>query len=237
MEALHGEHPGERLGAATGFGSLAIADPGVRFLVKRGYRLEQIERVSRLDLPVGTASLSRMREEAERHAGDYRFESWLGSTPDQRLEDLALLRRRMSTDAPSAGLAWEEEDWDAARIREHDERMGASSRRRTTTVAVHADSGRVVGFTELSIPVDAGRPLEQNDTLVLTEHRGHRLGLLLKLTNLEYAAGLFPGHPMVTTFNAEENRPMLDVNESMGFRPIAQAAGWRLDRVAGGPQA
>jgi len=43
---------GRRLESPTGFGSVPAANSEVRFLLGRGYQLEQVERVSRLALPV-----------------------------------------------------------------------------------------------------------------------------------------------------------------------------------------
>jgi hypothetical protein len=62
---------------------------------------------------------------------------------------------------------------------------------------------------------------------VMREHRGHRLGMVLKLANIAYLDETFPGHPAITTFNAEENRPMLDVNEAVGFVPFTYEGAWQ----------
>ena len=70
--------------------------------------------------------------------------------------------------------------------------------------------------------------MSQDDTLVLKEHRGHRLGMLLKVANLEFLQRERPGHPAVTTFNAAENEHMLAVNDALGFVPV---------RVGGGVEA
>nr|MDQ2699153.1 GNAT family N-acetyltransferase [Actinomycetota bacterium] len=70
---------------------------------------------------------------------------------------------------------------------------------------------------------------QQYITIVLEEHRGHKLGMLLKVANLQHLEQVKPGHPSVTTFNAEENRFMLDVNEAVGFVPIGQESAWRKD--------
>jgi GNAT superfamily N-acetyltransferase len=222
------EADGERLPSPTGFGSVPAADASVRFLSARGYRLEQIERASRMPLPV--ANLDERLADARAQTGDaYRLHHWFGGTPEHWREDIAVLGNRMSTDAPSAGLDEPEEEWTVERVIAADERDLASPRTRTVTVAEHVASGNLVGFTVLSVPAQKHRSVAQYATLVMREHRGHRLGMLLKLANLAYLESVAPGHPSVTTFNAEENRYMLDVNEAMGFVPISCEGAFRKD--------
>lgn len=219
---------GERLPSPTGFGGVPADDVGVRFLLGRGYRLEQVERASRLALPV--SDLDERLAEAERASGpDYRAVFWFGATPPEWREDLALMGTRMSTDAPSAGLEEPEDVWTVERIIAADERDAASPRTRCVAAALHVPSGRLAGFTTLSVPLQRHRSVAQYATLVLREHRGHRLGMLLKLANLAHLERVAPGHPSVTTFNAEENRYMLDVNEAMGFVPFAYEGAFRKD--------
>ncbi len=64
---------------------------------------------------------------------------------------------------------------------------------------------------------------------MLREHRGHRLGMLLKVENLLALERLAPGRPAVLTWNACENRPMLDVNDAVGFVAIGYEGAWRRD--------
>ncbi|HEY8912506.1 hypothetical protein [Lacisediminihabitans sp.] len=142
---------------------------------------------------------------------------WSGRTPADRLDDIALLRTRMGTDAPTAGLDPDSTPWDAARVAHWDERLESSPRVLITAAVEHAPTRRLAAFAELSVPPEPTRPVEQQDTLVLSEHRGRRLGMLAKAANLVRLQRDHPGHPSVTTFNAEENRHMLSVNEAGGF--------------------
>lgn len=218
---------GERMPSPTGFGSISIT-ADARFLLKRGYRLEQVERMSRLPLPVpGIGDL--LAEAIVRSGTDYRLHYWINRTPQRWLADQAMLGTRMSTDAPTAGLEEPEDVWTVERVIEAGERNERSPRSRVVAAVEHILSERLVGFTALSVPLQVHRPVEQYATLVLREHRGHRLGMLLKVANLEHLARERPGHPSVITFNAEENSHMLDVNVAVGFAPMAIESAWRKD--------
>lgn len=220
--------PGERLPSPTGFGSVPVENREVRFLLARGYSFEQVERISRLALPV--AGLDARVEAASDASGpDYAVHYWVGGTPERWREDLALLGTRMSTDAPSAGLEEPEDVWTVERVIAADERDLASPRTRLVAAVEHVPTGHLVGYTVLSVPQQMQRAVDQYATLVLREHRGHRLGMLLKVANLQHLQRVRPGHPSVITFNAEENRHMLSVNEHVGFVPIGYEGAWRKD--------
>lgn len=222
------EGPGDRLPAPTGRGSLPRDNEEVRFLLGRGYTLEQVERGSRLALPFPFGELAaRLADAAAASGPDYTAHTWVGVTPERWLADMALLATRMSTDAPSAGLDEEEDVWTVERLVADDARQVAGPRIRFTAGVEHRPSGQLVGFTELSLPSSRALAVEQWSTLVLREHRGHRLGMLLKVANLAFLEATLPGHPSVITYNAEENRHMLDVNEHLGFRPFSYDGGWK----------
>jgi GNAT superfamily N-acetyltransferase len=220
--------PGPRLKSPTGFGSVPAKDDGVRFALSHGFSLEQVERASRLALPVDPAVLDKHRAQAEAAAGpDYRVVRWEGRTPVGRRADLAMLRRRMLTDAPYGALDIREEEWTAERVRDQDDIEAQSPRILLTSTIEYIPTGHLVAFNELSVPPDLSRPIAQRDTLVLSEHRGHRLGMLLKIDNIQALTQTHPGHPAITTGNAEENRYMLDVNEAVGFVPLAYESAWK----------
>ena len=107
--------------------------------------------------------------------------------------------------------------------------MQATGRLLLTAAAEHVSTRRLAAYTEIALPRGASPPATQEDTLVLMSHRGHRLGMLLKAANLQQLGQVSPGTTVITTFNAEDNRPMLDVNESLGFRAIGYEGSWQKD--------
>ncbi len=223
---MHTTVEGPRLESPTGFGSLPAEDPGARFLLKHGYALEQIKRISQIDLREADF-FGLLRDAAGAAGTDYRVVTWAGETPPEWRDDLAALRTSMSLEDPSAGMEVVEDVWDAQRVAEHDAAMTASGRLLLTAAAEHVPTGRLAGFTEVTVAGTATGPAVQEDTLVLPEYRGHRLGMLLKAANSIFLLERAPGATIVTTFNAEENRPMLDVNEAIGFRAIGYEGNWQ----------
>jgi GNAT superfamily N-acetyltransferase len=225
---LHLPVDGPRLESPTGFGSLPAEEPTVRFLLNRGYTLEQVYRYSVLNLPVDQATLDAHLAATDARVGpDYRVHTWVSPTPERWLDDLALIFRRMSTDAPAGNLEIEEEPWDAERVRRNDERRLKTGRTGLVAAVEHVPSGMLVAFNGLSVAGDRTRPVSQGVTLVLKEHRGHRLGMVTKIANIQQLQAFSPESPFIMTDNAEENRPMLDVNEAVGFVPVAYEGAWK----------
>ncbi|GAA1469631.1 GNAT family N-acetyltransferase [Microbacterium thalassium] len=223
------EHPaaaGPQLSAPTGFGEIPH-DHAARFYLRHGYALEQIERNSAFDLQGSFDVVERLLAEAQEAASGYRLVRWSPPTPAEYAPSYGWMKSRMITDAPAAGLDFDEEDWDAARVARHDAIHLDGGRLLQVTAAQHIASGELVAFNELVIGRDRTRATHQEDTLVLKEHRGHRLGLLVKCAALMSWRRVAPDSPRVLTYNAEENRPMLDINEAIGFVPIAYNGAWK----------
>lgn len=213
------EAAGDRLPAPTGFGSLPLDNAGVQFLLHRGFTLEQVVRGSRLALPFSGA--------LPPVAADYRLHYWTGPVPPEWREDMVLMHTRMTTDAPTAGLEEPEDVITVERLLALEEAYESSPRTDLTAAVEHIPSGHLAGFTMLEVPAESHRAVMQEDTLVLKEHRGHRLGMVLKVANLLHLERESPGHPSVLTFNAEENRFMLDTNEAVGFVPVGYEGAWK----------
>lgn len=216
------------LPSPTGFGSIPL-DHTALFLQRRGYALEQIERASTLEWgPDTVAHLRGLLADAEKKAEGYRIVQWMRPTPPELIDGYAWMKSRMSTDVPDAELDLPEEIWDAARVAEQEERSAARGSAIQVTAAQHIATGELCAFNELAIrAADPADTSHQYDTLVLREHRGRRLGMLVKCAGLLGWHERFPDSPRVLTYNAEENRPMLDINEALGFVPIAYEGAWK----------
>lgn len=219
--------------AVTGWGEVAETSLS-RLITANGFTLEQVERTSAFDLQRPLDDVQRKYAEARAFAGpDYRLVEWTVPTAPEWQDDYARIISRMSTDAPSAGLDVDEEVWDAARLRRREERLIAGGQAMSVAAVQHVPSGRLVAFNELTTGSDPAGITHQYSTLVLAEHRGHRLGMLVKCANILRWREIAPESPRISTFNAEENRPMLDINEAIGFRPVSYAGAWQKRLAAG----
>lgn len=224
--ASHPAADGPHLESPTGFGQIPH-DHIARFYLRHGYVLEQVERNSALDLVTSVETVDRLLADAERAASGYRVVFWTLPTPDEFVSGYGWMKSRMVTDAPAAGLEFDEEDWDAAKVARHDAMYLDAGRLMLVTAAQHIATGELCAFNELVVGVDRTEASQQEDTLVLKEHRGHRLGMLVKCAGLTRWRELAPDSPRVLTYNAEENRPMLEINEAIGFTPIAYGGAWK----------
>lgn len=218
--AQAGERTTVRVAVARPVQEPAQTWPGAVAVRRWAFRAGLPEARRQLELPVPAARFSALRAEAASHAAGYRVRSYAGWVPQGDLDVMAALTSRMSTDAPMGDLVVEPEHWDGARIREVEALRAAQGRHQWLAVAETspaAGAAEPVGYTVLVRSDHEPERLIQLDTLVLREHRGHRLGMLLKLECLARAMLDNPAAQRVSTWNAVSNTPMIAVNEQLGF--------------------
>lgn len=221
------EGPGT-LVPSTGTGRVRADDAGVRFAVAHGFALEQVARYSVLDVPVDPALLAEHRAAAQAAAGDeYRVVTWGARCPDEWVDEFAVLNTRMSTDAPAGGLDLEEDAWDAERIRVYEQDFAERGMEFRVVAAEHVPTHTLAAYTSFGSSGWNREYVNQEDTLVLKEHRGRRLGMLVKTANLERLAVEQPEARRIGTWNAEENSFMLSINVALGFRPAGGSGEWQ----------
>ena len=218
---------GKTVSPRHGVGELPADHPGVRLALRGGFRLGQVERISRYDAASPLVDPRDALREAEAAAGDeYEVISWTGETPDELQEGMAVLLQRMSVDPPSGDMTKAETTWSAERVQERDRQVLVEFNY-YCTVARHRPTGEIVGVSELAQPRHNPVALwEQWNTIVLPAHRGRRLGLLVKAANLVQLPTEELATCSILTWNAEENRHMLRVNEQLGFREILRRGGF-----------
>jgi GNAT superfamily N-acetyltransferase len=182
-----------------------------------------------LAVPLDPARLDDLRGvvASARDSASYRTFAFVSPWPEEFMEDHCELNRRMSTDEPAGDGDKEQEVWDGARLREHDDVLASRGVRKLCAVAQHIPSGRLVAFSELELGRDTPEVAWQMATLVHPEHRGHRLGLAVKIANLDFLAEEAPVVRVVVTGNAGTNAPMIAVNDVMGFEIAGVGAFWQ----------
>jgi GNAT superfamily N-acetyltransferase len=217
----------EALDRARGQGrSLVVADSfdqpaGVAFMQAMGLQRAAVEAQRRLDLDrLDWRRLDAEMRSAEQHAEGYHPLRIAGATPPDLIGSIVALTAAIN-DAPTDDLEIEHEVFTEERIRAFEAAQMAHDRRLYRLVAGHSKTGVLAGHTVVAI--EAERPWygQQYDTTVVREHRGHRLGLFLKIAMLRWLAEQEPQLRFLETWNAASNSHMVRVNEVLGYRRIA----------------
>ena len=209
------------IGWAWDAGPHGEGEPGPGFAGARGYELALTEVQRELGLPVDDDVLAGLADEAAPAHQAYELRSWSGPVPDGLLQGWAELTSSLATEAPLGELELEPETMSVEVVREKEETLARQGRTKYNTVAL-SPTGEVVAYTDLATTVHEPGRAYQWGTLVHRAHRGHRLGVAVKVANLRLLQSERPDLVRLTTYNAEVNEHMIGVNEALGFRPVAR---------------
>ncbi len=195
----------------------------IGFAARHGLDQKQVEvRRRQVVAEVDWPRLDKLYDEALPHATAYELVRSAGTTPAEDLEAVARMVAAIN-DAPTGDLDIEDEVFTPQRMRDYDEAQRQRGHRVHIVYARHRESGELAG--ETTVAVDGERPhlAEQHDTSVVRAHRGHRLGLLMKIDMLRWLREDEPQLESIGTWNAEENAFMIGVNEALGHRVLGRA--------------
>ncbi|MFD0557249.1 acetyltransferase (GNAT) family protein [Stackebrandtia endophytica] len=202
-------------------GGPARTGVGARFAEANGYEagLDEIQRVIDLST-VDQAEVDRLLAEAWQKAADYDLVQWVSRAPNDVVDAVAYLDGRLNLDAPIGDLEMEQAKVDAARIRDQERNRVLRGQQAFNTALRHRETGTLAGWTDIVVNGTDEINCWQGTTIVDPDHRGKRIGTILKIENLRLVGEYRPKMRMVRTWNAESNAHMININEAVGYRAV-----------------
>ena len=186
------------------------------FARRRGYTVANREVERRLRLPVDATVLRHLESTAAPHHRDYEIRTVVGPVPADLAPSYVALKNRIGLEMPQGDLEVEEEHDTVDELNAQDRDLVASGRVRVASYAVDR-GGHVVGYSVAAVSNDHHDHVDQWGTLVHPGHRGHRIGLAVKVGLTRVLSEEFAHKRFVTTTNAETNAHMVAINEALGF--------------------
>lgn len=193
--------------------------PGARFALRNGFTSEHQEDHLVLDVPAALQGLDAIEARSDAGPHGYTLVTWTGGCPEEHIGEFAVMHTAMERDAPIGNIDEQPLVWDPDRLRVAERRLAAQGMRAITAAARDADGG-FAGYSRLLVLEHNPGEVLQENTLVMPDHRGHRLGAALKAHNLRTLSRAFPERRHVHTWTAGVNGPMQSINRAFGFYPV-----------------
>jgi GNAT superfamily N-acetyltransferase len=191
----------------------------VAFAEARGYSLANREGVKAVDLARSEPSWAGLEGEVAEHLAAYRIVTWRDRCPEDLIGGFGAAVSRAMSLIPQGELDLEDTEFTVERLRTLEERRQAIGLANFESAAVAPD-GEVVGLTGVRVSLHDPRVAHVGVTMVLPGHRGHRLGLAVKLASHRALRADVPACALVATSNADVNAHMNAINDALGYRQL-----------------
>lgn len=193
--------------------------PAEAFAAARGYVVASREGFKELTLADYRMRRDSLVDAVGPAADDYAIVTFDTVCPDEHVESFGRLLGTLMSEIPLGELDLADSEWSPERLRAAERRLVGIGRHVLTALAIAPD-GSVAGSSDVRINDAAPTHGQVGVTIVDPAHRGHRLGLALKIATHDLALATFSGCVSIDTCNAEVNTHMNAVNEALGYRNI-----------------
>jgi len=210
---------GRRVVSGEVFAPVDGLSRALEFAEARGYQVVLEDGMKVVDIPATRDRWDALAAECAPHHADYELRTIHGAFPDDLVDGYCAIQNMFMSEAPTGDADIEDEVWDAERVRGNQERAIKAGRRDVTTFAIAPD-GEVAAMTEMFVNESLPHRGFQSGTLVVPAHRGHRLGLAVKVANQQALHAQFPELAFIITGNADVNVHMNAINDRLGFRVV-----------------
>jgi GNAT superfamily N-acetyltransferase len=218
----YGENVTRGLGRnVVGFGGLDLPKAEA-FAARHGFEQKAVEVNRRQDLAgLDWGIVERLYAEAVAASSAYELVTLTGALPDDMLEGMVAVTESIN-DAPKDDLDIEDDVFTPERLRAYEEAQAKSDRSLHRVIARAKDTGELAGHTVVAVERERPHIGEQHDTAVSRDHRGHRLGALLKCAMLLRLREEEPALTQIDTWNAESNNHMIGINEQLNYKIVSR---------------
>lgn len=215
----HARRDGRTTMVSSAFAPVGAESPGSLFAAATGYPVASHEETKVVDLVTAPAGWGALDDEVAAALGDYRVVVFEERVPEAYVDDFLSLLDMFLGEVPTGDLDLRQTTWTRERLREGEDRAVAVGRLMVISVAVAPD-GHLCGFSDVRVNRADPRHASVGGTMVVPGHRGHRLGLAMKLATHRRVLEIFPGCAYVETGNAGVNAAMNAVNQQLGYRVV-----------------
>lgn len=201
---------------------ISAQDLPARALARRlGLQVANTAHMRALTMPVSNELLDAIAAEIAPFTEGYRIVTWEGGVPEEYLEAWCVMLCQLDEDDPTEDYDYEAPAHTPERVRFAEKRVAERGYSRLCAIAIAPD-GQIAGNSYIDFRPDHSSLAWQENTLVMPEHRGHRLGLALKIATHREVGGLAPNLRTLVTGNSHINSQMIQINDRLGYTVVAR---------------